>query len=60
MLVTHDPVAASHCHRVVFIKDGKFYNEIHRGENRQNFFQEIIDMLSFLGGDTHELSSVRI
>lgn len=59
MLVTHDPLAASYCDRVVFIKDGELYNEIHRGENRQSFFQEIIDMLSFLGGNAHDLSSVR-
>ncbi|MDQ0417194.1 putative ABC transport system ATP-binding protein [Croceifilum oryzae] len=60
MLVTHDPLAASFCHRVVFIKDGQLYNEIHRGDNRQPFFQEIIDMLSFLGGNNNELSSVRV
>lgn len=50
MLVTHDAVAASYCHRVVFIKDGRFYTEIHRGDNRQSFFQKIIDTLSLLGG----------
>jgi putative ABC transport system ATP-binding protein len=60
MLVTHDPLAASYCHRVVFIKDGQLVNEIHRGENRQTFFQQIIDMLSFLGGNAYELSSVRV
>lgn len=60
MLVTHDPLAASYCHRVVFIKDGQFYNEIYRGENRQTFFQQIIDLLSLLGGDANELSSVRL
>lgn len=60
MLVTHDPLAASYCHRVVFIKDGSFYNEIYRGDNRQTFFQQIIDQLSLLGGNAHELSSVRI
>ena len=35
MLVTHDALAASYCHRVIFIKDGHFYNEIRRGNNRQ-------------------------
>ncbi|SDY51711.1 ABC transporter ATP-binding protein [Thermoactinomyces sp. DSM 45892] len=60
MLVTHDAQAASYCHRVVFIKDGELVNQIYRGENRQTFFQEIIDMLSLLGGDTHELSSIRV
>ncbi|KAB2495995.1 ABC transporter ATP-binding protein [Priestia endophytica] len=60
MMVTHDAVAASYCDRVIFIKDGKFYNEIYKGENRQAFFQKIIDMLSLLGGDTHDLSTVRL
>lgn len=50
LMVTHDAVAASYCGRVIFIKDGKIYNEIYRGESRQAFFQRIIDMLSLLGG----------
>ncbi|WP_307000509.1 ABC transporter ATP-binding protein [Lederbergia panacisoli] len=60
MMVTHDPIAASYSDRVVFIKDGKFYNEIHRGDNRQAFFQKIIDVLSLLGGDSSDLQTVRI
>lgn len=60
MLVTHDPVAASYCNRVLFIKDGQLYNEIHRGENRQTFFQRIIDVLSLLGGNAHDLSQARV
>lgn len=60
MLVTHDPQAASYCQRVVFIRDGKLYTEIHRGDNRQAFFQKIIDTLSLLGGDAHDLSSIRV
>lgn len=60
MMVTHDPIAASFSDRVVFIKDGKFYNEIHRGDNRQAFFQKIIDVLSLLGGDSNDLQTVRI
>lgn len=59
-MVTHDAVAASYCHRVIFIKDGRFYNEIYRGSNRQAFFQKIIDMLSLLGGDTYDLSTIRL
>jgi len=50
MLVTHDPQTASYADRVVFIRDGKFYSEIHRGESRQTFFQQIIDTLSLMGG----------
>ncbi|SMO85478.1 ABC transporter ATP-binding protein [Melghirimyces algeriensis] len=60
MMVTHDPQAASYCHRVLFIKDGQLYNEIHRGENRQTFFQQIVDVLSLLGGNDHDLSSAGI
>lgn len=60
MLVTHDPLAASYCNRIVFIKDGKLAAEVHRGDNRQTFFQRIIDTLSFWGGNSHELSSVRV
>ena len=60
MLVTHDPVAASYCHRVIFIKDGQIFNEIHRGDRRQAFFQKIIDVLSLLGGNAHDLSTIRV
>ncbi|WP_100012918.1 ABC transporter ATP-binding protein [Lentibacillus sediminis] len=59
MLVTHDPQAASYADRVVFIQDGKFYSEIHRGKSRQTFFQSIIDTLSLMGGDDRDFSSVR-
>ncbi|MCU9614401.1 ABC transporter ATP-binding protein [Caldibacillus lycopersici] len=60
LLVTHDPMAASYCNRVVFIRDGKLYSEIHRGDNRQAFFQKIIDTLSLLGGDANDLSQIRV
>jgi putative ABC transport system ATP-binding protein len=60
LMVTHDPVAASYCNRVIFIKDGKLYNEIYCGDNRQTFFQKIIDMLSLLGGNSHDLSTIRL
>jgi len=60
MLVTHDALAASYCNRVVFIRDGKLFSEIHRGDNRQTFFQRIIDTLSLMGGNAHDLSSIRV
>lgn len=59
MLVTHDPVAASYCNRVVFIKDGQLYNEITYGESQSAFYQKIINVLSLLGGSGHEFSPVR-
>ncbi len=52
IMVTHDPVASSYCNRVVFLKDGKVYSELYRGEkSRQSFFKEIIDVQAVLGGE---------
>lgn len=56
MMVTHDPFAASFCHRIVMIKDGKFFLEIVKGGNRQAFFQEILDSLSLLGGNYNDIA----
>ena len=60
IMVTHDPIAASYCDRVVFIKDGQFFNEIYKDERRQTFFQRILNVLSLLGGHSNDLSSVRL
>ncbi|HHQ8634766.1 TPA: ABC transporter ATP-binding protein [Clostridioides difficile] len=51
MMVTHDPLAASYCSRILFIKDGSIYNEIYKGGSREQFYQEIMDVLTLLGGD---------
>lgn len=41
LMVTHDPFSASYASRVIFIKDGKIFNEIRRGnENRKDFFEK--------------------
>ena len=51
-MVTHDSYAASYAHRVIFIKDGRIFNEIVRGEkSRKQFFDQIMDVVSFLGGE---------
>lgn len=55
IMVTHDPIAASYCDRVLFIKDGEFFNEIYRDERRQTFFQRILNVLSLLGGNVNDL-----
>lgn len=53
MMVTHDPLASSYCSRVVFLKDGKIYSELYRGDKtRQAFFQEILRVQGVLGGDS--------
>ncbi len=52
MMVTHDSFTASYAGRVIFIKDGKIFNEIGRGsDSRKQFFDKIIDVVTLLGGD---------
>ena len=52
MMVTHDSFTASYSKRVLFIKDGKLFNEIIRGnDTRKEFFDKIIDVVTLLGGD---------
>ena len=55
LMVTHDAFTASYASRVIFIKDGKIFNEIIRGDRaRKEFFGEIIDVISLLGGDVSD------
>ena len=52
LMVTHDAFTASYATRVIFIKDGKIFNEIHKGDStRKEFFDKIIDVVTLLGGD---------
>ena len=52
LMVTHDAFTASYSSRVIFIKDGKIFNEIRRGnDSRKEFFDKIIDVVTMLGGD---------
>lgn len=60
VMVTHDPIAASYCDRVLFIKDGEFFNEIYGDERRQTFYQRILNVLSLLGGNVNDLSATRL
>lgn len=52
LLVTHDNMTASYCHRILFIKDGKVYKELLRNNDSQaTFFNKIIKVVAQLGGD---------
>lgn len=55
LMVTHDVFSASYCKRILFLKDGKLFSEIQRGkQSRKEFFQEILDTVTLLGGeDSH-------
>lgn len=55
IMVTHDPVAASFTSRVVFIKDGRIYTQLNKGEqSRQDFFQDIMKTQGILSGVQYE------
>ncbi|MEH7107899.1 ABC transporter ATP-binding protein [Bacillus sp. JJ1764] len=55
VMVTHDPVAASYCRRVIFIKDGQIYTQLNKGDqSRQDFFKDIMKTQGVLGGVQNE------
>lgn len=57
LMVTHDAFSASYCGRILFLKDGKIFHELVRGQKeRRVFLNEILDVLSLTGG---ELSDAR-
>lgn len=52
LMVTHDAFTASYAKRILFIKDGKIFNELIRGsDSRKEFFNKIIEVVTLLGGD---------
>lgn len=57
LMVTHDAFTASYASRIIFIKDGRIFTELRRGEeeNRRSFFNKIIDVVSLLGGELNDV-----
>ena len=56
LMVTHDAYSASYAGRVLFLKDGRLFNEILRGKrSRSVFYHEILDVLALLGGDISDV-----
>ncbi len=52
LMVTHDAMVGSYASRILFLKDGKIWNELRRGErSRQTMYHEILDCLAVLGGE---------
>lgn len=54
LMVTHDPFAASHCQRIVFIKDGELVHEIFSQGNKAEFYDQILLELRRIEGVTNE------
>ena len=48
VMVTHDPQVASHCKRIIFLKDGKILKDARRNGEREEFYQEIFEMMKEL------------
>ena len=56
LMVTHDAYSASYAGRVLFLKDGRIFNELLRGSRtRSVFYHEILDILALLGGDVSDV-----
>ncbi|MFT3984242.1 MAG: ATP-binding cassette domain-containing protein [Lachnospiraceae bacterium] len=56
IMVTHDIFSASYCSRILFLRDGKLFDELLRGEkSRREFFGEILDVVTVLGGDVKDV-----
>ena len=56
LVVTHDAFTASYANRILFIKDGKLFNEIIKGDDsRKEFFEKIIDVQTLLGGELNDV-----
>ena len=56
LMVTHDAYSASYAKRVLFLKDGRVFNELLRGDRgRPVFYHEILDVLAALGGDVSDI-----
>lgn len=56
LMVTHDAFTASYADRIIFIKDGKVFNELIKGnDTRKQFFEKIIEVQTLLGGDLNDV-----
>ena len=56
LMVTHDAFTASYADRIIFIKDGKIFNELIKGnDTRKEFFEKIIEVQTLLGGELNDV-----
>ena len=56
LMVTHDAFTASYANRILFIKDGKIFNELVKGnDTRKQFFEKILEVQTLLGGDSNDV-----
>ncbi|MBQ3600240.1 MAG: ABC transporter ATP-binding protein [Lachnospiraceae bacterium] len=54
LMVTHDAFSASYAQRILFLKDGNLFKELSaKGKGRREFYNEILNVLVLLGGETN-------
>ena len=54
LMVTHDAFSASYAQRILFLKDGNVFKELSaQGKSRREFYNEILNVLVLLGGETN-------
>lgn len=52
LMVTHDALVGSYASRILFLKDGRIWNELRRGDrSRQTMYHEILNTMAVLGGE---------
>ena len=60
LMVTHDAFTARYAERIIFIKDGKIFNELVKGEDtRKQFFEKIIVVQSRAPKTISDLADLR-
>ena len=47
-MVTHDPQMASHCTRIILLKDGKILDVLKREGEKEEFYQEVLGRMADL------------
>ena len=48
ILVTHDPLIASYCSRIIFLKDGEIMGDIHKEGTNDEFYQQVLENMKGL------------
>lgn len=54
IMVTHDAFTASYSDKIIFIKDGRLNTRIDSNGNRKDFFKQIMNLLTSMGGEVSE------
>lgn len=54
VMVTHDAAAASHCDKILFLKDGKLNGRLDSDGDKKALFKKALSMLEVMGGTDNE------